>query len=84
MCVRCFMRSVSPCLRRAGGGDGAGDFRRRAVGYGCADAVTLSTSQSPLFLATDGLNTPACHISHFEGGGKVSRQEAARVLVGGE
>lgn len=77
------MRSVSPCLRRAGGGDGAGDLRRRAVGYGCADAVTLSTSQSPLFLATDGLHAHACHISHFEGG-KMSRQEAARVLVGGE
>lgn len=31
-------------------------FGRRAVGYGCADAVTLSISQSHLFLAPEGLH----------------------------
>lgn len=56
-CVWRYIRTASP--RLSGAGAGGGDGKTRAVGEGCADAVTLPISQSPLFLATEGLHERA-------------------------
>lgn len=56
-CVRSFICSASPppCLSGAAWSWGRGR-ETGAVGEGCADAVTLPISQSPLLLATEDLH----------------------------